>query len=310
MTTEVTLFGGKNLPAHLQNLELDATTKALMGGSTFGRRISIRGSVFRMIVDGKQVAENDDRAMSVVIVAAAPHINRQYYAGEYQEDVATAPTCYSEDGKVPNKDSEKIQNPTCDGCPQNISGSGKGDSRACRYQQRLAVVLDGDISGAVYQLALPSTSLFGKGEANRTKLPLQAYVRLIAENGLPISSVVTEMRFDTSVSTPKLTFKAVRPLTEEEFAAAQAAGESADAQQAIKLTVFKQDGEKKAEPAASKSQVKRVEAQTAEPKRTAAEVGVSEVAAEHEPVVVRTPKAAAPAPKRPVADVIAEWDEV
>ena len=44
--SELTLFskGGNTLPAHLQNLELDETTRALMGGGT-GKRISIRGGV-------------------------------------------------------------------------------------------------------------------------------------------------------------------------------------------------------------------------------------------------------------------------
>ena len=56
--SEMTLFakGGNNLPAHLRNLELDETTKALMGGNgASGKRISIRGGVFRMIVDGKEI---------------------------------------------------------------------------------------------------------------------------------------------------------------------------------------------------------------------------------------------------------------
>ncbi len=55
--SDLALFsqGGNTLPAHLRNLELDATTKALMGGGGTGKRISIRGGVFRMIVGGKEV---------------------------------------------------------------------------------------------------------------------------------------------------------------------------------------------------------------------------------------------------------------
>ena len=72
--SELTLFskGGNTLPAHLRNLQLDATTKSLMGGSSGGasKRISIRGGVFRMLVDGKEIAQNEDRAMNIVIVAA------------------------------------------------------------------------------------------------------------------------------------------------------------------------------------------------------------------------------------------------
>lgn len=301
MSNDIALFGGKQLPAYLQNAEVDAVTKALAGGGASGRRISIKGSVFRMIVDGKQVAENEDRAMNVVVVAAAPTINRQYYKGVYEEGVATAADCYSEDGKTPAKDSKERQSASCDTCPQNIAGSGQGESRACRYQQRLAVVLDGDLEGPVYQLALPATSLFGKGEPNGKKMPLQAYARHLASNGVPITAVVTEMRFDTAAATPKLTFSPVRPLTEAEFATSQEQGNSVDAQQAIKLTVFKQDGEK----AVTKSEAKRIEAQKA---TVVAEEATEE---EAEPTVAKPAKAkpAAPAGKRPVAELIAEWDE-
>ena len=297
MSNDLALFGGTKLPAHLQNLELDATTKSLAGTGGAGRRISIRGGVFRMIVDGKQVAESDDRAMNVVVVAAAPYINRQYYANEFQEDVATSADCYSEDGKTPAADSANPQHTSCEGCKQNIAGSGKGDSRACRYQQRLAVVLDGDVGGPVYQLALAATSLFGKGEPNNVKMPLQAYARYLAANGLPITAVVTEMRFDTSVSTPKLTFKPVRPLSEEEFQTSKDQGNSVEAQQAIKLTVFKQDGEKavtREKPAAKASA--KVEA---------------EVKEEAEPTVTKTAKAKpeAPAGKRPVSAILDEWED-
>lgn len=301
MSNDIALFGGNKLPAYLQNAEMDSVTKALAGGGASGRRISIRGGVFRMIVDGKQVAENEDRSMNIVVVAAAPSINRQYYAGAYEEGVAVAADCYSEDGKTPAKDSSNRQSDSCDTCPQNIAGSGQGDSRACRYQQRLAVVLEGELAGDVYQLALPATSLFGKGEPNGKKMPLQAYARHLASNGVPITAVVTEMRFDTASATPKLTFSPNRPLTEEEYNTSQEQGNSADAQQAIKLTVFKQDGEKAATKAAPAP--KAAAKQTPVPDAAQAE--------EAEPVVTKTAKAKteAPANKRPVADLIKEWDD-
>ena len=297
MSNEVALFGGK-LPAYLKNTELDAVTKALAGGGGSGRRISIKGGVFRMIVDGKQVAENDERSMNVVVVAAAPHINRQYYEGTYEEGVAAAADCYSEDGKTPAADAAKPQSKTCDTCPQNIAGSGQGDSRACRYQQRLAVVLEGELDGPVYQLALAATSLFGKGEPNNVKMPLQAYARYLAANGLPITAVVTEMKFDTAVSTPKLTFKPVRPLTEDEFNIVKGQGDSAEAQQAIKLSVFKQDGEKAVTKASEKP--------TNEKAPPAREVDP----AEKEPVVTKNTKPKPDAPsKRPVSEILSQWDD-
>jgi aspartate-semialdehyde dehydrogenase len=86
--SEMTLFkSGNTLPAHLRNLQLDETTRALMGGagSGGGKRISIRGNVFRMIVDGKEIAQNEDRSMNIIVVAANQHVSRSYYAETYEE---------------------------------------------------------------------------------------------------------------------------------------------------------------------------------------------------------------------------------
>ena len=294
MTTEVSLFkSGAALPAHLQGLEMDAATKALAGGASSGRRISIKGGVFRQFVDGKQTAESEDRHMNIVVVNAAEHINRQFYEGTYQEGVAASPDCWSADGKTSDPKSANRQAVSCSECKQNIAGSGQGDSRACRYQQRLAVVLEGEIDGPVYQLALPATSIFGKGEPNNVKMPLQAYARQLLSHGIPMSSVVTEMRFDTASATPKLTFRAARPLTAEEFAISKDQGATQDAIQAVTLNVFQQDNKAKA-PTAIAAPAKQEEP-------------IEHIAGE--PKVTKPAKPAAPATKRPTAEVIAEWDD-
>jgi hypothetical protein len=233
--SEMTLFakGGNTLPAHLRNLELDATTKALMGsGGGSGKRISIKGGVFRMIVDGKEIAQNEDRAMPIVIVAANPHVSRSYYADTYVEGQVLAPSCWSNDGVSPDSKVSEPQSGKCATCAHNIAGSAtQGAGRACRYSQRLAVTLENDLKGDVYQLTLPAQSIFGNVENG--KMPLQAYAKFLGSHGLPITAVVTEMRFDTASATPKLTFKALRPLEADEMALAQEKGQSAEAKSAI-----------------------------------------------------------------------------
>jgi hypothetical protein len=100
--SDLALFN-QNLPSHLRTAELDETTKALMGGSGGGsKRISIEGGVWRMLVNGKEVAQNEDRAMNVVIVAAAQKISRIFYAGTYKKGVVSAPDCWSADGETPD----------------------------------------------------------------------------------------------------------------------------------------------------------------------------------------------------------------
>lgn len=244
--SELTLFskGGNKLPAHLRNLELDETTKALMGGSGgSGKRISIRGGVFRMLVDGKEIAKNEERSMNIVIVAANPKVSRSFYAGDYEEGKNIAPDCWSNDGIAPDTKVAEPQASKCASCPQNIAGSAKqGGGRACRFSQRMAVMLENDMKGDVFQLTLPAQSIFGDVEGG--KMPMQAYAKFLGGHGLPITAVVTEMRFDTASATPKLTFKAVRPLEEDELMQAQEKGRSDEAKAAISQTPAALDGAK------------------------------------------------------------------
>lgn len=287
--SEITLLS-KNLPAHLKALELDATTKALMGGSGGGdsKRISIEGGVWRMLVNGKEAAKNEDRTMNVVIVAAAPETSRTFYAGAYKKGVVSSPDCWSADSKTPDAKAKNPQAAKCADCPQNIKGSGQGDSRACRFSQRLAVVLENDIAGDVYQLTLPATSIWGEG--TNGKWPLKTYAKMVGSKGIPISSVVTEMRFDTDSATPKLTFKAVRYLETEEFNEALEQGKTDASTRAITMTVAQVDGVK---------EVAVVEEEFEE---------AAEPAVETQPVKRTSKKEEAPAPKKDVSKILEEWD--
>ncbi len=286
--SDLTLFKG-GLPAYLKDAADDATN-ALAGtgdGGLGARRISIKGGVFREFIGGKEYRVSEERSMSVVIIKAAPKVSRVFYAGTYVEGETVSPTCWSADSQRPDEKVKEKQSATCLTCPQNIKGSGQGDSRACRYQQRLAVVLDGEIDKEeVYQLVLPPTSVFGDGE--KGKLPLQAYARHLKNHGTPITGVVTEMRFDTASPTPKLVFKPVRPVSEEEFEVIQRLKDSSEAVSAITMTVAQTDGVKDKKPAlaAPKAEAEEVE----EPKKAA-------------------PKKAAVTAEPKLEDLVGEWDD-
>lgn len=283
----------QGLPSYLKDLQLDATTKALMGGSGGeSKRISIKGGVWRMMVNGKEIAKNEDRAMNVVIVAAAEKVSRTFYAKQYSEGgEITAPDCWSADGEMPDAKAQNPQAKRCIDCPQNVKGSGQGESRACRYSQRLAVVLANDLKGDVFQLTLPAASIFGAGEPG--KWPLQTYAKMIGSKGVPITAVVTEMRFDTSSATPKLTFKPVKVLEPHEHEAVITQGKTTSAQRAITMTVAEADGVKVAQPEA--------------PKLTKAEP-VEAVVVE-EPVKRTAKKEEAPAEKKDLSKILDEWDD-
>ena len=174
--SNVALFGGSNVPAFVKARgELSAMAKALAGGGgNGGKRISIKGGVFRLLSAGKEVAAIDERYLDVVIVNAAPKVSRTFYMAQYDSEKVTAPDCWSADGVTPAADASNKQSDKCDGCPQNIQGSGNGNSRACRFQQRLAVVLANDIEGDVLQLTLPATSIFGKEDGDRKSTRLNS----------------------------------------------------------------------------------------------------------------------------------------
>ena len=278
------------LPAHLREFELDATTKALMGNTGGGsKRISIDGSIWRLMINGKEVSHREERSLNVVIVAASEKLARTFYAGVYKKGQSSAPDCWSANSEYPDASVKEPQAKSCASCPQNISGSGQGNSKACRFSQRLAVVLDNDIGGDVYQLTLPSTSIFGDGEPG--KWPLQMYAKMIGSKGVPITAVVTEMRFDTASSTPKVIFKPVRFLEANEISTAIEQGKSASAKKAITMTVAQADG------------VQKLEAPKAEEPAKAEPVEAIE-----EPTK-RTAKKEEVAPKKDVSKILSAWDD-
>ena len=287
------------LPSYLKELDLDDTTKALMGGTGSGdsKRISIKGGVWRMMVNGKEIAQSEDRAMNVVIVAASPKVSRTFYAKQYAEgSEITSPDCWSADGEMPDAKAKNPQSKRCIDCPQNEKSSGQGNSRACRFSQRLAVVLGNDIGKDIFQLTLPATSIFGEGESG--KWPLQTYAKMLGSKGVPVTAVVTEMKFDTNSATPKITFRPVRVLEPHEHETVIDQGKSVAAQRAITMTVAEADGVKVAPPSAPKL----------EAKAPAVKVEAEEV--EEAPPAKRTAKKEeAPTEKKDLSKILDEWDD-
>jgi hypothetical protein len=281
--SDITLFQSNNLPDYLKEVELDDLTKSL-AGNTSTKRISIRGGVFRLMVSGEEVAKNENRFMNIVIVNGGRDIARQYYEGKYVAGEASAPDCWSNDGKRPDASIESPQGDTCETCPQNIKGSGNGDSRACRFQQRLAVLLADDIGGDIYQLTLPSTSIFGRGDVD--KMPFQQYAKYVGSQGKNINTLITEMRLDSDSDTPKLTFKPVKFLTREQWDTAREKGDSPAAKAAIAQTPATTDGVKK---------------------KISAPVKVEKTEDVSEPIKRTAKKDIEPAAKKDFSEVINSW---
>jgi hypothetical protein len=315
--SDLTVFNASQVPDFARNNELSETALALTGGGAGGstKRISIKGGVFRLISGGKEIASIEDRHLDVIIVKAAPKVSRIFYAGSYDKDAPAAPPdCWSNDGEKPDASAKNKQAQTCLSCPQNQAGSGQGNSRACRYQQRLAVVLENNPGGDVLQLTLPATSVFGKEDGD--KRPLQAFARHLALSNPPINpeQIVTRMKFDTKAESPKLFFAPVRWLTNEEYAVVKTQAESTDAQRAVIMTVAQTDGVKGAPALPGKAPVVEAEedAPAPAPKAKATKKKAEVVEEDDSEPEVRKEAAkpsAVPEKKSKLADIVADWDD-
>ncbi len=187
--------------------------------STFGsggspNRISLRGGRFHYSIGGEHVSASDG-PLNLVIVNAAK-LARTYYEDAYNPASPSAPTCWSPDTQRPSKDVPigRKQANRCMDCRQNIRGSSIGGGRACRYSQRLAIVLEGQMD-TVYQMRIPATSIFGKDQKGDRSM--QGYAKYLHRHKTSSISVVTQVHFDEKSVTPKLFFKAVRALNEQEL---------------------------------------------------------------------------------------------
>lgn len=205
------------------------------------KRLSIKGGTFRYVAGGQEIGKIEERYIDLVLVNAAPHISRTYYSKAFDGDAKPeSPDCWSVAGDKPEEKARNKQSDNCLNCPQNQKGSGKGESKACRYSQRLAVVLANDIEGEVLQLQLPATSLFG--DPSEAGASLQGYYKSLNARSIDPAALVTRARFDTNSESPKLGFSATGWLTQDQYNAAVLQGQTEEAKRAITMTVFEVDG--------------------------------------------------------------------
>jgi hypothetical protein len=277
------------------------------GGGSGGKRISIAGGVFRLYHGGKEIAAIEERHLDVVIINAAPHIGRVWYAKSYDGE-ATPPDCWSADGTTPSNESSNKQSEACATCPKNIAGSGQGNSRACRYQQRLAVVLPNDIGGDVLALQVPATSIWDK-DAKGDDRPLQAYARFLGAQKIEPSDVVTRVKFDTKSQSPKMFFKAVEWVDGSDLPTIEMQSKTDDAIKAITMSFSKNEAAAPAPLALGARPDRKVEAKS-EAKSAKLEALVADEEQAEEPVVRKEEKkaSAVPAKKSSLMAMVDDWE--
>jgi len=297
--SNVAIFKQQNAVAVTGNRELSDLAKSLASSTTSRRIQTNTNGTFKRIVNGEQIGNAIRGEINVIIVNALPKVSRIYYREKYDPNgEPTLPNCWSNLGDKPEAPAQDKQHSNCADCPQNIKGSGDNGGKACRYQRRISVLVEGDSSGDVYQFNVPAKSLFGKGVGNVH--PFESYIKFLLANGESPDNVVTNVSFDANADTMELLFTPLRNISDEEYEMVKAAQNKPETKLYTMITVAQVDGVKKAPPAVE---------QKAEPK-----VSRSEDPEDDEDVVVDEPvkrqsKKAEPAPKAKanLADVVSKW---
>lgn len=204
MSNDLTIFPTEfAIPDHMlarvtETTALATVLAAGISGSEAPPRISLKGSRFRLVIEGVETVL-DPPKLNLVIVGANSRLSKVFYLADYDPNSEEGPDCFSNDGLRPDKASENIQNSICATCPQNSWGSKATDSgvklKACSDQKRLAVVSPHDPT-SVYLLLITPTSLKN----------LNKYTKELLNRNISPELVMTTFSFDTTSSHPKLIF--------------------------------------------------------------------------------------------------------
>ena len=283
----------QDMPDFLQTAGVSELTKQLAGRAGNGvKRIVPKNGTFKLVVGGEEMGKIKGD-LNAIVVNAAPKVGRIFYAKAWSPDAEpTAPDCFSNNGNTPDAKAANPQASNCNDCPQNVKGSGPGQSKskACRYSRRIAVVLEQDfgtnLEGQVYQMNLASKSLFGDNVGDT--MTFENYSKYLSGNGKSIDYVVTRISFNDENDNQSLLFNAARHIKRNEYETVQNVANTEQTKALVVMTPSQADGVTKAPALAA-------------PK-----------AEEPEPVKRSSKKADSdppPSNKKSLADVVSAWSD-
>jgi hypothetical protein len=152
--------------------------------------------------------------LDVVIVDMNQAVSKIFYAGTYDPNDTTPPTCHSDNGVGASSRATAPQHTSCQLCPQNqwgskISQMSQKPIKACTDAKKLAVALAAPVqtwangvqgaanaAQSLYMLRVPAASLKAFG----------AYVDSLNRHGVDPAHVVTRLQFDPAAGYPSLLF--------------------------------------------------------------------------------------------------------
>jgi hypothetical protein len=241
MSNDVSIFTGQTgVSTERRQSALAQKLATTSTGSSRRIQANINGT-FKKIVNGEQVGNAIRGEFNAIVVGMLTNVSRIYYKEKFDPNKeATLPNCWSNNGDKPEAGASDPQHGNCADCPRNIKGSGENGGKACRYQRRVSLLLEGDESGTVYQFNIPAKSLFGKGTGNIH--PFESYVKFLVNNNMSPDLVVTNISFDSNAETMELVFSPVREVSDAEYELVLAAQERPETEMYTKLTAAQTDG--------------------------------------------------------------------
>ena len=288
----------EDLPEFLQTAGVSDLTRQL-AGRTGVKRIVPKNGIFRKTVGGEEMGKVKGN-VNAVIVNASPAVGRIFYAKQWSPDAEpTAPDCFSNDGRAPDAGSANPQAERCDTCQQNVKGSGQGNSKACRYSRRIALVLEEDfgtsLEGSVYQMNLASKSLFGDSVGDNTHT-FENYSKYLSNNGKSLDYVVTQISFNEDNDNQSVLFTPTKYINKTQYAVTSKVANTPEVQKMVVMTPYQADMSGK--PAKLEAPAPKAEAPAK---------------AEANPIdePIKRPAKAAPAPvtKKDLDSVVKAWSE-
>lgn len=227
--------GALAVPSYLQGI-------SVVGQIPVGdarNRLGLKGREFHIIRGGVEEGTLETKYCDVILVGAVPHISRQFYPTAYVEGEATAPVCYSIEGKAPEKDSKDPQSDKCNTCQWNIKGSamnGNSKAKACGFLRRTAVILYGDAEFTIFQLDMKSLSLWNEGDPSKNIYSFQEYAKKLNAHNIDPGTVITRLRFDPNAGVPALTFQAIGFASQEQIARIMELVNNGDVAKVLEMT--------------------------------------------------------------------------
>jgi len=233
----------EDLPEFLQTAGVSDLTKQL-AGRTGVKRIVPKNGIFRKTVGGEEMGKVKGN-VNAIIVNASPAVGRIFYAKQWSPDAEpTAPDCFSNDGRAPDAGSTNPQADRCDNCQQNIKGSGQGNSKACRYSRRIAMVLEEDfgtsLEGSVYQMNLASKSLFGESVGDNTHT-FENYSKYLSNNGKSLDYVVTQISFNEDNDNQSVLFTPTKYINKSQYAVTSKVANTPEVLKMVVMTPYQAD---------------------------------------------------------------------